>query len=659
MTDAPTQRIARVTDEAPTERIDLGAAETQVIEPIRESTPDVPEPPPARVRWWTSWPFIVATSALGILVVGLSYRLAEEGGNANIRYGVFWAGMLLAAIPVTARVATGDRAGGAWGVALLGVLTYVPKFLRNPDGPAYHDEYAHWRQALDVLGSGQLFRPNSIIPIVQYYPGTSGITAAVHELTGLSVFSAGQLVLFTSHMLVLFGIVVLAQVHLRSPTAGALAALVYALNPSEMYFDTQYAYEGIAIALFVWALALTSIAARSTGRRRVAALVTALLCTAACLATHHLTTLFMVLLLVVVVAVVSVRGWRTRRREGRVPEGVAVWWILFGGTVGMGALWTTFVATPTLTYLSPYFGGSVEQLSDINTEQDTSRVVLAPSPQPLWERGLTALAPVVVGIICLAAILMLRKVLKQWRADTLVLMAYGLMYFPAVLFLLAPSGAEGARRSWAFTYLGIALIAAFVIPRWRARRPVRWWSRGPVLTLAFVVVLVGNVGGGLNDPYRFPGPFRWGTDTNSASAEARTVGEQLAARAGRVRVVADRYTALQLVGYSGLRVAAPSEGFPAWELVQTGADPNPRLAADLRGSGFDYLVVDTRMAEEASFIGDNYGPTDPLIGQATPRENLDRLDRVPWASRIITTEHLRVYKLDLFLLGANLVEDGP
>jgi hypothetical protein len=162
-----------------------------------------------------------------------------------------------------------------------------------------------------------------------------------------------------------------------------------------------------------------------------------------------------------------------------------------------------------------------------------------------------------------------------------------------------------------------------------------------------VVVLIGNVGGGLNDPYRFPGPFRWGTDTNSASDEARTVARELAEKAGTVRVVADAYTALQLAAYGGLNVAAPSPGFPVWNLTQTGEDPSPALARMLVSSRYDYLVVDIRMAEQAPFNGHNFGQGDPLLGRATPMPYLTRLDTVPWATRVISTEHLRVYRLNL------------
>jgi hypothetical protein len=592
---------------------------------------------------------VITAAAAGILVVALSYRFSAEGGAPEEYYSTFWAGVLLALLPVTVRIVTGDRVQAAWGVALFGVLTYVPKFLRNPTAPSYHDEYAHWRQAVDVLASGALMRPNTLIPIVQYYPGTSGLTAIVQRLTGLSVWSAGELVLFTAHMLALFAVFVLVQVQLRSSAAGAVGAVIYALNPSEMYFDTQYSYEGIAIALFLWVLASASLAARAHGRLRATATVLAVLCAAACVVTHHLTTLFLLSLLFLIVLVASVRAYRARRLDAATRT----WWLVFGCTLAVTAAWLGLVARPTLTYLSPYFGQSLDQLSGIATEHDTGRSILASSVQPLWERGLTALAPVVIGLCCLTAVLILRPDHRAWQADTWTLSAFGFLYFPSVLFLLAPSGAEGARRSWAFTYAGIALMGAFVTVHSRGRLGV--WRSRPVLLVLFVVVLIGNVGGGLNDQYRFPGPFRWGTDTNSASAEARTVAEQLAQEAGPVRVVTDRYTELQVSAYAGLDVAAPSAGFPAWQLTQTQGGPSASLAWSLVTSHYDYLVVDVRMAAEPAFNGDNYGHGDPLAGRATPIGQLTRLDRVPWAALIITTEHLRVYRLDLSQLAGTAV----
>ena len=607
--------------------------------------PATPPPRTAR-RALLSWPVLVGAAAVGIVVVGLSYRLSAHGAAPSAYYAVFWLGMLTAVLPTAARILAPGAGSRAGAVALLGVLTFAPKYLRNPFAPAYHDEYAHWRQAEDVLELGKLLRPNFLIPIVQDYPGTSALTAAIARLSGLSVWSSGQVLELAAHLSCLFAVAVLARVHLRSERAGGIAALVYGLNPSFVYFDTQYAYEGVAIPLFLWVLALTSLAARTPSRRRRYALVAASVVTAAgAVVTHHLTTLFLLLLLAGVAVLATVgRRWFPAERVG-------VWWAVLGGTVLVAGGWLAGVASATVAYLSPYFGGSVTQLQAMAAKSDTGRVLLAPSVQPLWERGITALAPVVVGLLALRALWLLRRHPRALPVDTLALMAYGLVYFPAVLFLLAPSGAEGARRSWAFTYVGVALIAAFVAERpWRSTRlPFRWVALGAV-----TVLLVGNVGGGLNDPYRFPGPFRWGTDTNSASAEARTVAEALAREAGPVRVVADRYTALALIAYGGIDVATPSVGFPAAQLVQTGNDPSRELAGMLVGSRYDYVVVDLRMTREPAFNGDNFGSTDPLQGRATPQAYVDRLDAVPWASRILTTEHVRVYRLDLYQLGQTL-----
>lgn len=617
-------------------------------------TPDTAPPRTPKTIIWSqrtqSWPVLVGAAALGIVGVGLSYRLSAQGAVPGLYYAVFWLGMLVAALPVMARIMAPSTAAAhrMWAVALFGVVTFAPKYLRNPFAPAYHDEYAHWREATDVLSTGLLLRPNFLIPIIQSFPGTSALTAAVQQLSGLSVWSSGEALELATHVLCLFAVAVLAQTHLRSAAAGGIATVVYGVNPSAVYFDTQYSYEGVAIALFLWVLALTSLAARKESRRRrISLVVAAVLCGSAAVVTHHLTTLFLLLLLLGVATALT--AWRRLRRTSE--HRVLVWWAVFVGIATVAVVWLLNYAGPTIAYLSPYFGGSVHQLTDIAAKKpDTGRALLAPSVQPLWERGLTALAPVVIGLVCLRVALLVRRERPDWKADTFALMVFGLIYFPSVLFLVAPSGAEGARRSWAFTYVGIALVAAVVTARWQSGRP-----RGAVGVLVVVaILLIGNVGGGLNDPYRFPGPFRWGTDTNSASAEARTVGEALTREAGPVRVVADRYTGLQLIAYGNIDVATPSAGFPAALLVQTPDDPSRELAGMLYASHYDYVVVDTRMTQQAAFNGDNFGSTDPLQGRPTPPAYLNRLDSVPWASRILATEHLRVYRLDLLLLGQTL-----
>jgi hypothetical protein len=622
-------------------------------------------------QWVLGWPFAAVGAALGTVVIGLSYRFSTLGYSADLYYLVFWAGMLLACVPAAVRLlAESSSRGSRLGMILiLGVMTAMPKYLRNPFKPSYHDEYAHWREAIDVASTGHLFQPNTTIPIVEYFPGTSALTVAAHSFTGTSFWSSGVLVVLVMHVLGLFAVYLLGEELLGSSRAGAVAALVYAVNPSAVYFDTQYAYESIAINFFLWTIALTALAAGTQSKRaRCGLLLAAVFTAAGCVVTHHLTTVFLIVALSVVAVTVAVRARLVGRRPGGrhrialigAPVGhpgkhLHPWLITLAATVALAAAWVTSVARPTLDYLSPYLGTSIDQLNTMTHESGKgSRALLAANVEPDWERLLTAAAPVALAAICVAALLLIRQRRVAIGSATWGLMLFGVAYFLSLPFILAPSGAEGARRSWGFTYLGVALIVALVVVYWPARGP-QWFGRNvraPLTAALVLILLIGNVGGGLNDPYRFPGPFRWGTDTNSASAETRSIAQELGAVVGRSGVVADAYTALELAAYGGLVLAAPSPGFPAWDLVQTDEDPSPALARMLLSSHYDYLVVDTRMTDEDPYNGHNFGQDDPLLGHATPRANLDRLDHVPWARRVMSSEHLRVYRLDLTAIAA-------
>lgn len=682
----------------------LGVVDPTAPAPETSSGPAATEPttPRSAAGPWlthlTSWPVLAVTAALGCLVIGLSYRISGTGGSAQLYYAVFWLGMLIALLPTMlklVRVPT-SRRDRALALLLMALVTDVPKYLRNPAGPLYHDEYAHWREASDVIARGALFQPNGIIPIVQFYPGTSALTTVIHALSGLRVWESGLLLILSAHVLTFFAVLVLAQAHLRSSRAAAIAALVYSLNSSVLYFDTQYAYESVTMAWFLWVLALTSLAAREPRRGvRRGLMGGAVVCAAATIVTHHLTSLSLIGVLLLVTIVVGARPrvvrWADRRparsgshpRAPRAPRGSAVhdpdsrdsddsvpprasdpraWLGVTTAVLAMAALWLGMVAWPTVAYLSPYAGTSVTQLTDIASgdKEQTGRKLLAASVQPLWERGFAGLAPLLVAAFCAWGALLLWRQRRRWSGDTLALALFGLVYFPSVAFILAPMGAEGARRSWAFTYAGLAMVVALAVthpprpPRRLRRVPGAWWPRLAVLSL--VAVLIGNVAAGLNDPYRFPGPFTWGSDTNSASAEARTVAQQLDITVGNVNAVSDRYTGLALSAYGGVYVATPSTGFPAAELAQTDHDPTPALVGQLLDPQrvYKYLIVDLRMTEEPAFNGDNFGSADPLTGEATPKAFLERLDAVPWASRVMSTQHLRVYRLDLGKVGQTL-----
>src|ERR1035438_7481975 len=68
------------------------------------------------------------------------------------------------------------------------------------------------------------------------------------------------------------------------------------------------------------------------------------------------------------------------------------------------------------------------------------------------------------------------------------------------------------------------------------------------------------------------------------------------------KIVADRYTGLVFGSFGLQKIAASSAGFPVYDLylAKTGATIDSVLLDDLSLSGYDYLIVDARMAVDRS-----------------------------------------------------------
>ena len=275
------------------------------------------------------------------------------------------------------------------------------------------------------------------------------------------MWQAGQLVVLATHVLSLFAALVLIGTILGSVRAGAVGALVYALNSSVLYFDTQYAYESVAIAFYLWVLALAALAARETDRvRRGLYVAGSLLVAGACVVTHHLTTLALIgtLLLisgtVLVARILGRPSARWARLTGRSASAVPsipvpaarhlrTWWTVTAGTIAMAAAWLLLAAWPTVRYLSPYAGTSVQQLGQIAGQGDGGRELLAAAAQLLWSGGCPRSRPSWSAFSAWSADGSCRRERRRWPADAQALALFGLVYFPSVLFILAPMGAEG------------------------------------------------------------------------------------------------------------------------------------------------------------------------------------------------------------------------
>lgn len=594
-------------------------------------------------------PVAVTTLAgvAGLVLVWWSYRLAFRADG--LHYHVFWAGCLVACVPAAVRACAGVVAG--WErltqVAVLSTFLMGPKLLRTPDRPLYHDEYAHIQQAEHVVESGRLFTDNWLVPVIKSYPGLHTVTAFLTDLSDVSPWRTGQLLVLLVHVLTAVGAYAVAAELWRSRRAGAAGAVVYMLNASYMYFDSQFSYEGMALALFVWIGYLSVRMLRCTGRAAAWRLTpVALLLGAALVMTHHLTAIGLVVLLAISGLATAVL--RPARRS--CAAGLPAMLVTTGVITAFLLLWLLAVSPYTWRYLSPYLGTGLRQLAGILSSGSGSRELYAASTTPGYERVAAFLSFAVLGAAAVVHLIRSHRLRDDVRDGArLGWILYGGLYFLSVPLILSPTGAEASRRTWAFTFFGVGVIVAglFAGPP-RARSP---WRAGAAV-LAFVVVLVGNVSAGQNEYYRFPGRVVFGTDTRDVSSESIALARWLrgVVPPGQ-RVATDRFNGLQLTYTGGLEVARATGRLPYWELYLESLPPAPRLAAEMRRQGVAYLVLDKRMTRTLPVLGVFFQPDEDFtVREPLARGQLDRYYDQPWASVVLDSTTVRVVQIDLDMI---------
>lgn len=564
-----------------------------------------------RPNWRTALALAFAGAALavGAAVIVAVYHKAQHTDSTSY-YALFWLGMLLALGAVIATwIRYASRRVGYMMAGLTGGVTYLPKYLMSVHYPRFYDEWGHLRHSEDLIRQHQLFASDSFIEIVKYFPGLSLFTAAVHYVTGLGGWPAADLSALLAHVLILLAMYRLALQLGLEPRRSAVCTLIYAIGPSYLYFDSQYAYEtlGLALALLSIERTLALLAAESRRQQASRGAQTAVLAAATVL-THHISTFFAVGVVLVLAVVVTASGKFAGVVKARA--GAAAAWLL-----ALAVVWIGYVA-PTAAYLSPKVGLGFEQLLQIVGLRSApggdrtggtgsgggappGRSLLSTTSVPAYER-VCAFAAFVLALAALMWSLWHRW--RRWRrrrdgawdqqsALLLPFVALGLLFFSAVPLVLTTSGAEVAHRSWAFAWVGVAvLVAAAPAPAELVRR------RALAALLAAVVgavTLVGMTAAGTNTDYRFPGLYEFGSDSRSINADEFRLAHWFM-HSGRNAggVVTDRFTGSVLTGYT--RLIVPGQQYHTlYRTFSTPTDLPAGLVEDLRRDGFNYFVVDT------------------------------------------------------------------
>jgi hypothetical protein len=603
----------------------------------------------------TVWAGLVVGSA----ALAWDYSLASRARPGDqLHFHLFWVGVLVFLIPAAVALIsprTGNLDRNLTLVAL-GVFSCLPKFLAYPGGPAYFDEYAHTTQVDRLTADGLLFMKNNQVVVIGDYPAMHAATASVRHLTGLSTYHASVVLVVVLHVLTLIGVFAIATRIADSTHVGGIAALFYAVGPGFWFFNAQFAYEAFAIVLFIWScVALVHLVrAPSTSWNRTAWLVVALWVGFTLVASHHLSS-YANLIVIGAFTLAAVLRWMTGRERGYNAGELVV---LFVTMLALTGWWFTTQAPHTRAYLEPYLKGGLsdvagflESPSDGTTSEGSgARELFAGSTIPAYEQLLgfaaSGLVLVLVGV----------GVLAQWKRGWRGSLAWGMVGVAAVYFLAYPlilsaSGASGARRSWSFTMVGVATVIAL---GWASVPLLRqWWLRIPgkvVMVCAVVVLMIGNVSANMNEVYRFPGPYVYGSDTRAATAEIRAAASWLRATQGPDQpLIGDRGIQVAFASTGGGILGVPSDGYPLWDFVLSSSPPSEALLEQTRADDLRFVVIDEHQVTALPSVGFYLDQNEPLAQQRDgplPRATLTKWEHMPYAMRVYSSDWIAIYRLD-------------
>lgn len=502
------------------------------------------------------------------------------------------------------------------------------------------DEQLHMRTLGDIISSHRLFEANPLLEVSPRYPGIEVVTVLLHQ-TGLPTMASAVIVILLARVLLVTILCAAVEQLTANVRAGGLAVAVYAVSPQFVFFNSQYAYQTMALPLALAAVSLIDRARRAENPLPFFGGATA--CLFAVAMTHHMTSFLTTLFLIVwtffqhgparsrvaygaLAAVTSALAWAIVQRSlledyfGPIANDV-------GGQIRGGARRSAFkdtagVSTPGLDkLLLLYFAGMLALLV----------AAIAVATLIRWKRG--------------------ERHLLQWGPHFLVL-AITAAIPVSLAARIVPSGGELFDRSSSFLFLALGFVVAGY---WiRLRLPTA--ARLVVIGMATVMFLGGYVMGSGPSWARLPGSYLVAADTRSMDAEVlaavKWAGQEIAPGS---RIVGDRVSAALLASQAGL-----------WPTMQVGkVDASGLYTNEKWGQSetdtagllkMRYLFIDRRLADELPHFGTYFVNAVDANGVKLTESQLSKFDRVPGIKEVYRHGPISIY--DLKGLGLPEMKNG-
>src|SRR3954463_1895148 len=318
-------------------------------------------------------------SCMGLLIQVIGYAWGWSGDESTA-IGLWYIGFVGIVVPFAWLLLAPSRTGHQrLGAALaFGLVMYASWYLTDPIMSTRFDETLHVTTLVAMVAQHCFFYPNSTLPVSPHYPGLEFATAGVHWLTGLPLIVCQVLVVVVARSTFILALFLLASRIGRSTQVGAATVLLYAGSAQFYFFNSQFSYQTVAIAMLMAALYLLVRAFDSEEDRPWKELIAVQICLGGLSITHHLTS-WLVLIMLWLLALFFWRGGEERRAKLTLITAELATVVVLA--------WTAVIAPLLISYLGPIFDVAKGQiLTAIDGTGGTRDVGGAPgSSPPTWE----------------------------------------------------------------------------------------------------------------------------------------------------------------------------------------------------------------------------------------------------------------------------------
>lgn len=566
---------------------------------VSRTTPSSHITSPSRTKRSLAGIIWLATG-LGVCVDGAAVTLSSS--NYSIGLFLFWSALAVV-FATYVGVLLADRISETLRrliIALIGVYPAVLYRMSSPLVLGGFDEHLHELTLVDLLHGSGLFAPNSMLPVSPDYPGLELFTATFIRLTGLPVMLGMSLVVLLCRLVFIQVLYSSALTVSPSRRVAALMVIFYAVSPQFYFFNSQYAYQTMALTLGLGGLLLLRRAQLALGANSRSLTILAAFALVATVITHHITGWFVLAFLLAWTVVTP----RSRRRV-----------LVIGSAVMTAAVfaWIIPIFAKLLNYFDPVFLTALQQLKGLAGGASQRQVFnnSAGVVTPEWQRAVLLLYALVCTFAAVvSAMLLLRRALR-YRDGRLALLGFLCLAYPLTLAAhFLPGAASLGDRASTFFFLPLALSAALVVTRDMRLRPGDKSSRHtaplrlrPAWTASFIlfagILYLGGVfvGGGPNWEY-LPGSYLVSADFRGQDSYtiAAVRWAALHLPPGN-RVVADRIPADLLASEAGQWLITTPSGNLEPALLYFSTTWGPYQTTVVRDLRINYIYVDQRLSE--------------------------------------------------------------